>query len=95
MSEMVERVAKAKWARRQQVARDHGITPPLDDWAIETEALREEVRAEVRCGLEAMREPTDDMAEAIWAETADPCWKENAIQAWQAGIDTALSKPRS
>jgi hypothetical protein len=60
MSEMIERVAKAKWARRQEVGRKVGIQ--LDNWEDETEALREEVMAETRAGFEAMREPTDKMA---------------------------------
>lgn len=43
-----------------------------------------------RAAIEAMREPTEAMAEAVFMETGDPCWLENAIKAWQAGIDAAL-----
>ena len=48
-----------------------------------------------RAAIEAMREPSDAMAEAIWHETGDPCWKENAVKAWKAGIDEALKPPSS
>jgi len=47
-------------------------------------------RAMALAAIEAMREATDAMIDAVWEQTGDPCWRENAIQAWQSGIDAAL-----
>ena len=48
--------------------------------------------ADVIAILNALRDPTDEMAQAVFLETGDPCWLENAIKAWQAGIDAALAE---
>ncbi|MET4210510.1 hypothetical protein [Bradyrhizobium sp. LA2.1] len=93
MSEMIERVAKAKWARRQEVARAAGIQPLLADWDDELEGLREEVRAEARCAIEAMREPTVAM---LSYETPDAmvhpgCFTCGGhLEGWRLMIDAAL-----
>lgn len=42
--------------------------------------------------IAAMREPTDEMAEAGFQHTADPCWQENVKEAWRAMIDQILSE---
>lgn len=83
MSEMIERVAKAKWARRQEVAAWAGVE--LANWDDELEALREEVRAETRCGFEAMREPTPEINSAMRRAF------ERQEDIWSAGIDAALA----
>lgn len=82
MSEMVELVAKAKWEHRRTVARDAGIE--LDSWEGELEGLREEVRAEVRAGFVAMREPTDAMATAVGSD-----WGAALEDNWRKMIDAA------
>ena len=83
-SEMVERVARAivldmhpetNWDYIKSVPH-HPLYLSGLGWAREA--------------IAAMRDPTGEMAEAIWARTGDPCWRENAIEAWQAGVDTAL-----
>lgn len=43
-----------------------------------------------RAAIEAMREPSDQMAEAGFQHTGDPCWPENVKEAWRAMIDEAL-----
>lgn len=88
MSEMVERMAKAAarrhYAKRFEAASDSHIV------SINVENNWQIFVADIRSTIADMREPTEVMAEAIWAETGDPCWKENAVRAWQAGIDEAL-----
>lgn len=83
---MIERVAKAKWARRQEVGRKAGIV--LADWDDELEALREEVRAETRAGIAAMREPTYPMIDACYEVDG----LQQPIAAWNAMIDAALGE---
>lgn len=82
MSEMVERMAVA--IRKELHAIDYGAT---GTGIINLGQLADTLAPLV---IKTMREPTEAMAEAIWAETGDPCWKENAVKAWQAGIDEAL-----
>jgi hypothetical protein len=82
VSEMIERGARALCEAK--------LWPGA--WEKETEGNREEWRMLARAMLRSMREPTDKMAEAIWDKTGDPCWKDDAIKAWQAGIDAALEE---
>lgn len=90
---MIERVARALWHEYHSIVRR--LPPPFPgDWeqSGDTKLQRERFFAMARSAIEALREPTDEIAEAVWAETGDPCWKENAIEAWQAGIDAALAE---
>lgn len=86
MDDMVERVARALAAadgmHPEAVSNDEDQVP---GWTLYVD--------DARAAIEAMREPTDAMTDAIWEETADPCWRENAIKAWQAGVDVALKRP--
>lgn len=93
MSEMSERVTKAKWARRQEVGRKFGIEPPLADWDDELESLREEVRAETRAGFEAMREPTEAMASHPMATCYNPgpYGDKEVRRIWRSMINAALT----
>jgi hypothetical protein len=36
--------------------------------------------------LAEMENPTEEMIDAVWEKTGDPCWKENARDAFIAGI---------
>jgi hypothetical protein len=40
--------------------------------------------------INAMREPTDEMAEAGFQFTGDPCWQDDVKRAWRAMIDESL-----
>lgn len=85
MSEMIERVARGIWARRQQAYPDMA---PLPAWEDETEELREDVRAEARAAIEAMREPTQEMIDSCGnGECAK--WAQGA---WASYIESALSQ---
>ena len=79
MSELIQRVANAIAAK---------YAPAIDQRAPCAKIMMLEA---AKAAIEAIREPTEAMAEAVWAETGDPCWLENAIRAWQAGIDAALA----
>lgn len=83
---MLERVARV--LLRTHYERGRGIAP---DWKFLDRFEQEKWRISAHAAIKAMREPTEAMVEAIWAETADPCWTENAVKAWQAGIDEALA----
>lgn len=71
MSEMVERVAESLRASMP------GLTNP-EAWPWKTLA---------RAAIEAMREPTEDMADAGAIETNS---EEDAIECWKAMIEEAL-----
>jgi len=45
-----------------------------------------------RALLRAAFDPTDEMVEAGWQHTGDPCWKENAVDTWRAMIEVALKE---
>jgi len=79
MNEMIERVARALARQYYKYHFDRDHDGDWEDWT-----------GPARAAIEAMREPTEAMTDLIWQETADPCWRENAIKAWQAGIDEAL-----
>jgi hypothetical protein len=81
MDSMIERVARAI----------EGEIDKVELVSASPEVIRQiRARRIALAAIAAMRDPTDLVAEAVWAETGDPCWKENAIEAWQAGIDAAL-----
>ncbi|WP_425991411.1 hypothetical protein [Afipia sp. DC4300-2b1] len=82
---MIEHLAIAKWNHRREHGKKFGIE--LVAWEDETEALRDEVRSEVRATLLAMRSPNNTMHKAMCAAYNSPC----AI--WLAGIDAALIWP--
>ena len=77
---MIERVAIAIWnANRPSMA------PPYD----ELDALdKDRVQIIARACIEAMREPTPAMTEAVWATEMDG----NAWGAWEVMIDAALNE---
>lgn len=61
---MIERVSAAMWEKRRE--RLEGTKwGGLVAWEAETEELRDEVRADARAAIEAMREPTDEMMAAV------------------------------
>lgn len=73
---------------------------PADRLAEFAQAYRGDAEADcdarnARAAIEALREPSDAMAEAGFQETGDPCWPENVKRAWRAMIDAALSEATS
>ncbi len=90
MSEMVERVAMAMWAKKEQ------LTPnPRVSWE-NAEAKDQAFMLEVaRAAIEAMREPTEAMKDAGGMELAG-LWDSDdspysaAENVWLACIDAAL-----
>lgn len=81
--EMVERVAKAQWE----------LDCKSSDRAAWEDADNEHRLAAMELAhiaIKAMREPTEGMVDAGYDFTADPCWREDFIKAWQAMIDEAL-----
>ncbi len=84
MSDMVERVAKAVYEALTYEA--VGVKPK---WVERGNSLKQgEARKYARAAIEAMREPTDKMAEDGAIEVAST--KRGAWFCWQAMIDAAL-----
>ncbi len=73
MSEMVERVAQAIWS-----ARHPGLA-----WTSVPCVIKRSYRSGARAAIQAMREPTEEMIQAAWAEVLPG-------HVWRAMIDTAL-----
>lgn len=84
--DMVERVARAIWAKRRAIAASQGIE--LEDWGDGTFPRANHVHEEARAAIEAMKEPTPEMVEAACGvdRYADPG------EEWDAMIDAALQK---
>ena len=78
MSEMIERVAKALSEREGSGPWEGGLMG---------ERGREMWRATARAAIEAMREPTSEMAFADDVKE----WPDDAKAAWRAMIDAALT----
>lgn len=87
--EMVERVARAIMAGLKD---DLGGYYCYDSCAVRCSTLDGtfDLYDLARAAIGAMRKPTEKILDLIHEETADPCWRENALKAWQAGIDGAL-----
>lgn len=80
MSEMMERVQEA--IRKEIGTRHHGL--PKGGW----DGLMKQA---ARAAIEAMREPDDDVRDAICKACADYCFRGcDCGTAWNAGIDEAL-----
>lgn len=97
---MIERVARALWARRNEAERElckiFGEPPPIlreDGWINCVE--------DARAAIEAAREPTAEMLE-VWKQFA-PTWDHSTApptlryplasgpgETWKAGIEAAL-----
>jgi hypothetical protein len=88
MTEMVERVAA-------MICRTctSPVPLPAEYWDHQLEYVREHYRKSARAVIEAMREPTEDMAIAgavgIGGHMPSPL---DAADAWRAMIDAALQK---
>lgn len=88
MSEMFERVfraiAKAGGNNPDRLPKEPGPGYPM----------RQMYEAMTRAAIEAMREPTDEMANAGYHGTS--YWEDSHPTAvWQAMIDAALAEPKS
>lgn len=86
MSEMIERVARALWskAKEEPVRRSVGVSfenDPLKPWWID----------QARAAIGAMREPTQAMRDAM---NDDIDWDGDAVRAYVAGIDAALTEEK-
>lgn len=92
--DMVEKVARAMWDKRREALL--GLAwPPLSLWEHENEALREDVRAEARAAIEAMREPSGEMIEDGWSAVIGSLNDNEAVaRIYRAMIDAALSNTR-
>lgn len=67
---MVEKVARAMWARRREVLAEAGW-PRMSLWEHESDALREDFRAEARAAIEAMCQPDDEFMEQLHLRSYD------------------------
>ena len=93
--DMVERVARALYAIRMELA--EGANLPQYTWETERNPYREHCLREARAAIEAMRKPTDDMAQAGFAADAfrtqdirlNVDFEPKAV--WRAMIDAALT----
>ncbi len=91
MSEMVERVARAVWSKRRELAREWNLGK-LPAWEDETEPLRDDVRAEAKIAIKAMREP---ITIKMMAEGGAAIRMHTKVtEVWQAMIDAALEDPK-
>jgi hypothetical protein len=86
MSEMVERVARALYAIRMEVAEGAGLHEPYT-WETDNNAYREHCLREARAAIKAMREPTQGMLDCRDAFVK----ADDARIVWQLQIDAALS----
>lgn len=88
MTDMVEKVARAMWDKRRD--RLEGTKwGGLPAWEVETDELRDEVRAEARAAIEAMRDPTPEML-AVGIGGAEGVKR----RLWHLMIDAAVSNTR-
>jgi hypothetical protein len=78
MNEMIERVAQAMHGNRYEWPRP------------EFAEHREDYRAMARKAIEAMREPTEAMLDAIEAPPGVSQWRDYAERDWHVMIDAAL-----
>jgi hypothetical protein len=84
MSEMVEQVARAIYARRKEHADAAGTE--LEAWP-EDGSIPQAIEDEAIAAIEAMRSPTDAMVEA-----ADSDWGPGLRDNWRDMIDAALER---
>lgn len=93
---MVERVARALFAIRMEVAEDAKIHEPYT-WETENAGYRAHCLREARAAIEAMRPAPNDMLEAMHtAMFADPFDGTNLPMlgaGFDAAIDAALTEP--
>ena len=78
MSEMIERVARAIYV----------ATPRNKPYSLLTRFKRNALEAEARAAIEAIREPTEAMLDAIYVSEQYYI----GVPAWRAAIDAALSE---
>jgi len=87
---MVERVAKAMWEqRRLNAMNSHGVE--FQGWDSIGPNLRNDILSESRAVIEAMREPTEAMIDAVPPDQATTRGEIEAI--WSYMIDAALGTP--
>lgn len=82
--DMVERVARALFDVRMQVAVGAKLHEPYA-WEEENNVYREHCLREARTVIEAMREPTDEMAVAVGVQ-----YDSGFQDGWYKMIDAAL-----
>lgn len=86
MSEMIERVASAIWAARQEV---HGQWPDDGPYEDQPAQVRDWVRAEARAAIAAMREPAEEQFDQV--SDTGRMWRDlTSREVYQAMIDGAL-----
>ena len=89
MSVIVERMAKAIWEKRRQVAMNrNGIE--LEQWGDGSVPRANHVFDEARAALEAIREPTDPMICAVLDLHDSQPRTFRVSEDWRAMIDEAL-----
>lgn len=88
-NEMIERVARAMWARNLERGAGEYCAP----WDDETEVLREDWRSFARAAIEEMRDPSDAMRDAGNDTCESGRGDDNPIAVWRVMIDAALSTP--
>ena len=98
MTDMIERMARAVRYERYLSWHSEGADNPDDVWDRSAARVHDECRREARAALLALREPTEEMIEAVTAESdrmfAGRDWAcmvpRYLRQFHQAMIDTAL-----
>lgn len=87
MTEMVERVARAIY---ETWAKNRNVTEPWDEVLRLGHSVVQEARSEASAAIEAMREPTTGMLEAMWAE--EEAGGGSARELWLVAIAAALTQ---
>jgi hypothetical protein len=82
MNETVERVARALW--------DAAGSPDEESWDATMEQFRAIYRRQARAAIAAMREPTEEMADAGTKVMATQHQRRWSLPIWRAMIDEAL-----
>lgn len=84
-NEMIERVAKATYENYFE-----NLIGELEpSWEELPEDAKDRLRYSIKCGIKAMREPTEDQYNALCA--TDKMWKElDSKTVWQTYIDAVL-----
>lgn len=88
---MVERVARAIWAKATELVPDGDRVP----WEDVNYGFQADILGQARAAIEAMREPTPDMLKGSGGWDEKIHWNEpfpNALGHWRAMIDAALSE---
>ena len=87
---MIERVAKAIWERRRQLAKSESDID-LEEWGDGSIPRSNHVFAEARAAIEAMREPTEAMLDAAY-EGSDfqAASKSDILSGWRSMVGEAL-----